>query len=114
MTKIVEDRAALAELYLKSTKPVADKDFEGQFNVQHLAKQDRITALQMFRKHKQAFSQHACNLGKASKITMNILVTTEEPHIQKYDMKGSASCQGFNCFALSYVLNPDGTSDLSK
>ena len=39
MTNVVEDRAALTELYLKSTKPVADKDFEGQFNVQHLAKQ---------------------------------------------------------------------------
>ena len=84
MTKVVEDRAALTELYLKSTKPVADEDFEAQFNVQHLKKQDRITALQMFRKHKKAFSQHACDLGKASKITMNIPVTTEEPHIQKY------------------------------
>ena len=35
-----------------------------------------------------------------------------EPTI--YDTEGSASCRDFNCYALSYALNPEGTSDLSK
>ncbi len=37
MTKIIEDRAALTELYLKSTKAVPDHLFETQFDVAHLA-----------------------------------------------------------------------------
>ena len=84
MTKIVEDKAALTELYLKSTKPVKDEDFEAQFDLKHLNHKDRKKALAMFRSHMKAFSQHACDLGCSKDIKMKIPVTTEEPHIQKY------------------------------
>ena len=67
---MVKDRAALTELYLKSTKPISDKDFEGQFNYKHLNKEDQVTALKLFRKHKAAFSQHACDLGKSQYVKL--------------------------------------------
>ena len=84
MTKIVEDKAALTELYLKSTKPIKDEDFEDQFDLKHLNQRDRKKALTMFRSHMKAFSQHACYLGCSKDIKMKIPVMTEEPHIKKY------------------------------
>ena len=74
----------LTELYLKSTKPIKDEDFEDQFDLKHLNQTDRKKALTMFRSHMKAFSQHTCNLGFSKDIKMKIPVTTEEPHIQKY------------------------------
>ena len=51
MTKIVEDKAALTELYLKPTKPIKGEDLEGQFDLKHLNQIDRKKALAMFRSH---------------------------------------------------------------
>ena len=84
MTKEVEDHAALTELYLKSTKPIPDNQFDQQFDVKHLPPKERKEALRIFHKHKGAFSKHACDLGKANNLEMSIPLTTTEPHIQKY------------------------------
>ena len=84
MTKEVEDHAALTELYLKSTKPIPDDQFDQQFDVKHLPPKERKEALRIFHKHKGAFSKHACDLGKANNLEMSIPLTTTEPHIQKY------------------------------
>jgi len=84
MTKVVEDKAALTELYKKSTVPIPDHLFESQFDVSHLDDRHQKLALMMFRENKDAFSRHACDLGKSKDIKMKIEIKDEEPHIQKY------------------------------
>ena len=84
MTKIVEDRAALTELYLKSTVPVPDHLFETQFDVGHLNPKMQKLALEMFRANQEAFSKHAADLGCSKDIEMNIPLKSNEPHVQKY------------------------------
>ena len=84
MTKEVEEKAALTELYLKSTIPIPDTLFEQQFNIDHLERSSQAQATKIFRKNKEAFSKHACDLGKSNGLEMNIPLTTTEPHIQKY------------------------------
>jgi len=84
MTKIVEDRAALTELYLKSTKAVPDHLFETQFDVAHLAPRMQEMALGIFRANIAAFSKHAADLGCAKDIEMKIPLKSNEPHVQKY------------------------------
>ena len=61
MTKLVEDKAALTKLYLKSTKPGKDEAFKAQFDSKHLNQKDRTKALAMFRSHMETFSQHSCD-----------------------------------------------------
>ena len=78
MTKIVEDKAGLTELYLKSSKPVKDEDFKAQFDLKHLKQRDIEKLLAMFRSHMKAFSQHQCNLGSSKDIKLKVPVTTEE------------------------------------
>ena len=56
MTKVVEDKAALTELYLKTTKPIKDEDFKFQFDLKHLNQKDRKKALAMLRSHMKDFS----------------------------------------------------------
>ena len=84
MTKVVEDRAAMTELYLKSTVPVPDHLFETQFDVKHLPPKIQQMALEIFRAHKEAFSKHAADLGCSKDIEMKIPLKSNEPHIQKY------------------------------
>ena len=84
MTKEVENHAALTELYLKSTKPIKEEEFESQFDIKHLTPHDRQEAINIFKRNKSAFSRHACDLGKANNLEMTIPLTTTEPHIQKY------------------------------
>jgi hypothetical protein len=38
MTKEVESKASLTEMYVKSTVPVRDEDFDDQFDLDHLSK----------------------------------------------------------------------------
>jgi len=84
MTKIIEEKAALTELYYKSVVEVPDHLFETQFDVNHLPKKERKMTLEMFRKHKQAFSKHAADIGFSHDIEMSIPITSYEPHVQKY------------------------------
>ena len=84
MTKVVEDRAALTELYLKSTVPVPDHLFETQFDVSHLNTKMQQVALGIFRANKEAFSRHAADLGCSKDIKMKIPLKSNEPHVQKY------------------------------
>ena len=84
MTKVVEDRAALTELYLKSTVPVPDHLFETQFDVSHLTPKMQQIALGIFRANKEAFSRHAADLGCSKDIEMKIPLKSNEPHVQKY------------------------------
>jgi len=84
MTKEVEQKASLTEMYIKSTTPVLDKDFEAQFDLSHLTKSEQRYARKIFRKHIDVFSKHACDLGCAKDIEMDIPLLTKEPHIQKY------------------------------
>ena len=84
MTKVVEDRAALTELYLKSTVPVPDHLFEEQFDVKHLSPKMQQIALEIFRANKEAFSRHAADLGCSKDIEMKIPLKSNEPHVQKY------------------------------
>ena len=84
MTKEVEDKASLTEMYLKSTVPVKDCDFEKQFDIEHMSPRYREIIFKMLRKNIGAFSKHACDLGCAVGIEMDIPLLTKEPHIQKY------------------------------
>ena len=84
MTKVVEDRAALTEMYLKSTIPVPDHLFETQFDIGHLPPKMQQMALEIFRANKEAFSRHAADLGCSTDIEMKIPLKSEEPHVQKY------------------------------
>ena len=84
MTKIVEEKSSLTEMYMKSTVPINDVDFEKQFDLKHLKLQNRKNTLKILRLKKEAFSKHACDLGKAKGIEMKITVNNEQPHMQKY------------------------------
>ena len=84
MTKEVEDKAALTELYYQDVKEVPESDFETQFEVDHLPMKEKEFAHKIFKLNKEAFSKHPFDLGKAKDIKMKIPITTKEPHIQKY------------------------------
>ena len=84
MTKEVEEKASLTEMYLKSTIPVPDSEFDAQFDLTHIPPRLRKYAIKIFRKNQAAFSKHACDLGKAKGIEMDIPLLTDKPHIQKY------------------------------
>jgi hypothetical protein len=85
MTKEVEQKASLTELYLKSTIPFPDSKFNEQFDLKHLKPRFRKIALQTFRQFKGAFSRHACDLGKAKDIRMHIdVLQDKQQQIQKY------------------------------
>jgi hypothetical protein len=81
MTKEVESKASLTEMYVKSTVPVCDEDFDDQFDLKHLSKIHK--RLKVFKKNKEAFSKHACDLGCSTGIEMDIPILTKEPQIQK-------------------------------
>ena len=83
MTKQVEDRAALTEMSLQKIEPI-EKDLAEQFEVDHLSAQAQKHIKSVVHKHKNAFSKHPFDLGKAKGIQMKIPITSEEPHIQKY------------------------------
>ena len=84
MTQEVEQKASLTEMYLKSTVPVKDEDFEDQFDLDHMKPAMKKFALKIFRQNIQAFSKHACDIGKAKHIEMDIPLLTDQPHVQKY------------------------------
>jgi hypothetical protein len=50
MTKEVASKASLTEMYIKSTVPVRDEDFDDQFDLNHLSKTHKRLALKIFRK----------------------------------------------------------------
>ena len=84
MTKEVEERAALTELYLQDVTPFDDNEFEKQFDLAHIPLKQRTWAMQMFRRRRDVFSRHACDLGCARDIEMKIEPISDVPHIQKY------------------------------
>ena len=84
MTQEVEQKASLTEMYLKSTIPIRDEDFESQFDLDHLSPKMKKIALKIFRQNIQAFSKHACDIDQAKHIEMDIPLLTDQPHIQKY------------------------------
>jgi hypothetical protein len=72
MTKIVEDRVALTEFYLKSTKVVPDHLFKTQFDVAHLAPRMQEMVLGIFRAKIAAFSKNAADLGCDMQIKISL------------------------------------------
>jgi hypothetical protein len=84
MTKEVESKASLTEMYVKSTVPVHNEGFDDQLDLNHLSKTHKRLALKIFNKNKEAFSKHACDLSCSTDIKMDIPLLTKEPHIQKY------------------------------
>ena len=76
MTKEVEEKSALTELYLKSTIPIPDHLFHQQFDAHHLPQKHQKQAKHIFTKNKEAFSRHACDLGKSNALEMTIPLTT--------------------------------------
>jgi hypothetical protein len=47
-------------MYVKSTIPGKDKDFDAQVNLKHLSKMHQWLALKNFQRNKEEFSKHAC------------------------------------------------------
>jgi hypothetical protein len=85
MTKEVEEKASLTELYMKSTVPFPENKFDEQFDLKHLDSRVKKLALNIFRRFKGVFSRHACDLGKAKDIRMHIdVIQDNERQIQKY------------------------------
>ena len=84
MTKQVEERAALTEMTLQKAEPIKEKDLAKQFDIDHLSSQAQSHVRKIVQQHKNAFSKHPFDLGKAKGIQMKIPITTDEPHIQKY------------------------------
>ncbi len=82
-------------MYVKSTVPVRDEDFDDQFDLNHQSKTHKRLALKIFRKNKEAFSKHACDLGCSTDIEMDIPLLTKEPHIQWQFEKRSSNHSGF-------------------
>ena len=84
MTKVIEDHAALTQLYLKNTVPITEEEFPTLFDLKHLSENKQKEALKMFISNRQAFSNHACDLGKSNLVEMEIELTSEKPLIQAY------------------------------
>ena len=84
MTKQVEEKAALTEMSLQKVEPSENKDLADQFEIDHLSVQAQKHLKKVVKKHKDAFSKHPFDLGKAKGIQMKIPITSDEPHIQKY------------------------------
>ena len=84
MTKVIEDHAALTQLYLKNTVPITEKEFPTLFDLKHLPEVKQQEALKMFIENRQAFSNHACDLGKSNLVEMEIELTSDKPQIQAY------------------------------
>ena len=84
MTRTVENNASLTEMSLEKDQPMSDVEFLDSFQISHLPRHIRRTALRMFQKHRGAFSRHPFDLGKAKGIQVKIPINTKTPHIQKY------------------------------
>ena len=84
MTQEVDLNASLTEMYLKSTIAIKDEDFKSQFNFNHLSPKIKKFSLKIFWLNIQAFSKHACDIGQAKHIEMDIPLLTDQPHIKKY------------------------------
>ncbi len=63
MTKIIEEKAALTSIELKSTKKFSEKDWPTLFDLRHLSPKQQLEALDVFLNNKAAFSEHDRDLG---------------------------------------------------
>jgi len=84
MTKIIEDKASLTVLDLKSTKKVSEEQWPALFDLKHLNGIERATAIKIFRENKAAFSEHDRDLGKTDLVEMHIELTSDKLQIQAY------------------------------
>jgi hypothetical protein len=84
MTKIIEEKAALTSLELKSTKKVSEKDWHKLFDLTHLTLQQQLEALDVFLGNKPAFSEHDRDLGCTDLVEMDIELTSDKLQIQAY------------------------------
>ena len=84
MTKIIEDKASLTNMYLQSTKPTPESEWPALFDLKHLSTQNGEDAIKVFLRNKAAFSNHACDLGRTNQVEMEIELTSNKPQIQKY------------------------------
>ena len=84
MTKIIEEKAALTTLELKSTKKVPEKDWHKLFDLTHLSPQQQLEALDVFLGNKAAFSEHDRDLGCTNLVEMDIELTSDKLQIQAY------------------------------
>ena len=84
MTKIIEEKAALTSLELKSTKKVSEKDWPKLFDLRHLSHKQQLEALDVFLGNKAAFSEHDRDLGCTDMVEMDIELTSDKLQIQAY------------------------------
>lgn len=84
MTHIIEKYSGLTELELQDIEPISEENFNSQFVLDHLSPRDKNKALKIFQKHKNAFSSHTYDIGKAHDIEMSIDLNTTQPKLQKY------------------------------
>jgi hypothetical protein len=84
MTKIIEEREAIAEFKLEKTDPISDKEWSKQFDLAHLTDFQKQKALETFARNKQAFSTHVRDLGCTDMVEMDIELTTNQNLFQQY------------------------------
>jgi len=86
MTKLVEDAPSLTKLDFIDDKPISDEELLQQFNISHLSPKHQEQARKLFLKHKNAFSRHDYDLGRAKDIEMDIelVPNTKKPQLQSY------------------------------
>ncbi len=71
MTKIIEEREAIAEFKLEKTDPISDEEWSKQFDLAHLTDFQKQKALETFARNKQAFSTHVRDLGCTDMVEMD-------------------------------------------
>jgi hypothetical protein len=84
MTKIMEEREAIAELKLEETDPIPEEEWSKQFDLAHLTDFQKQKALEIFARNKQAFSTHIRDLGCTDLVEMDIELTTNQNLFQQY------------------------------
>ena len=84
MSSYIEKTPSITEMSLKNIKPFSEKEFEKQFDIDHLPPNARKQAKRIFYKNKNVFSKHEMDLGCSENVEMDIEIDHTKPRIQKY------------------------------
>ena len=86
MSTFIEQTPSITEMEYKeiNNERKTKTEFLAQFNINHLPDREKAYAETIFLTHRDAFSEHDLDLGRANDIEMDILIDETKPRIQKF------------------------------
>ena len=86
MSSYIDQAPTITEMEYKNipTEPKTDEEFLQQFNLKHLPPMVQQWAKDMFLNHRDVFTEHDYDIGKAKDIEMTIDIDETKPRIQKF------------------------------